>query len=55
MRSSADTEVEELAPTYLRIQIQPNEGMWFDLLAKRPGQALEDGKHRPGLRLQGFL
>ncbi|MGY4493475.1 glucose-6-phosphate dehydrogenase [Pseudomonas sp. TE3610] len=35
-----DTEVERLAPNYLRIQIQPNEGMWFDLMAKRPGPAL---------------
>jgi len=35
-----DTEVERLQPTYLKIQIQPNEGMWFDLLAKRPGPAL---------------
>ncbi|MGP0015898.1 MULTISPECIES: glucose-6-phosphate dehydrogenase [Pseudomonas] len=35
-----DTDVERLQPTYLKIQIQPNEGMWFDLLAKRPGPAL---------------
>ncbi|AIL62168.1 glucose-6-phosphate dehydrogenase [Pseudomonas alkylphenolica] len=35
-----DTEVERLQPNYLRIQIQPNEGMWFDLQAKRPGPAL---------------
>ena len=35
-----DTEVDELQPTYLRIQIQPNEGMWFDLQAKRPGPEL---------------
>ncbi|TDF81553.1 glucose-6-phosphate dehydrogenase [Pseudomonas sp. H9] len=35
-----DTEVERLQPNYLRIQIQPNEGMAFDLQAKRPGQAL---------------
>lgn len=36
-----DTEVERLKPNYLKIQIQPNEGMWFDLQAKRPGQKLE--------------
>ncbi len=35
-----DTEVEKLKPNYLKIQIQPNEGMWFDLQAKRPGPAL---------------
>ncbi|UFH51455.1 glucose-6-phosphate dehydrogenase [Pseudomonas sp. KNUC1026] len=35
-----DTEVNQLKPNYLTIQIQPNEGMWFDLQAKRPGQAL---------------
>ncbi|KDO00099.1 MULTISPECIES: glucose-6-phosphate dehydrogenase [Pseudomonas] len=35
-----DTEVERLKPNYLKIQIQPNEGMWFDLQAKRPGPAL---------------
>ena len=35
-----DTEVDKLKPNYLKIQIQPNEGMWFDLQAKRPGPAL---------------
>ncbi|MFF7708969.1 glucose-6-phosphate dehydrogenase [Pseudomonas sp. NPDC007930] len=35
-----DTEVDRLKPNYLTIQIQPNEGMYFDLQAKRPGQAL---------------
>jgi glucose-6-phosphate 1-dehydrogenase len=35
-----DTEVERLKPNYLKIGIQPNEGMWFDLQAKRPGPAL---------------
>ncbi|HEX8592912.1 MAG TPA: glucose-6-phosphate dehydrogenase [Pseudomonas sp.] len=36
-----DTEVDRLKPNYLRIQIQPNEGMWFDLFAKRPGPTLD--------------
>ncbi|TRN93896.1 glucose-6-phosphate dehydrogenase, partial [Pseudomonas syringae] len=36
-----DTEVDRLKPNYLRIQIQPNEGMWFDLFAKRPGPELK--------------
>ena len=35
-----DTDVDRLKPNYLRIQIQPNEGMWFDLFAKRPGPTL---------------
>lgn len=35
-----DTEVDQLKPNFLRIQIQPNEGMWFDLYAKRPGPNL---------------
>ncbi|RMT28118.1 Glucose-6-phosphate 1-dehydrogenase [Pseudomonas savastanoi] len=36
-----DTEVDRLKPNYLRIQIQPNEGMLFDLFAKRPGPELK--------------
>ncbi|WNW10420.1 glucose-6-phosphate dehydrogenase [Pseudomonas sp. DTU_2021_1001937_2_SI_NGA_ILE_001] len=36
-----DTEVDRLRPNFLRIQIQPNEGMWFDLFAKRPGPTLD--------------
>lgn len=36
-----DTDVERLKPNYLRIQIQPNEGMSFDLQAKRPGPTLQ--------------
>lgn len=35
-----DTEIDRLKPNYLKIGIQPNEGMWFDLQAKRPGPAL---------------
>ena len=34
-----ESELERPKPNYLKIQIQPNEGMWFDLQAKRPGQS----------------
>ncbi|MBZ9783055.1 glucose-6-phosphate dehydrogenase [Pseudomonas sp. REP124] len=50
-----DTEVDELAPTYLRIQIQPNEGMWFDLLAKRPGQTLKMDNIELGFAYKDFF
>lgn len=50
-----DTEVDELQPTYLRIQIQPNEGMWFDLLAKRPGQALDMANIELGFAYKDFF
>ena len=35
-----ESEAERPKPNYLKIQIQPNEGMWFDLQAKRPGPEL---------------
>ncbi|MBD9443203.1 glucose-6-phosphate dehydrogenase [Pseudomonas sp. PDM04] len=50
-----DTEVDELQPTYLRIQIQPNEGMWFDLLAKRPGPALKMANIELGFAYKDFF
>jgi glucose-6-phosphate 1-dehydrogenase len=50
-----DTEVDELKPTWLRIQIQPNEGMWFDLLAKRPGQALKMDNIELGFAYKDFF
>ncbi|MCU1770012.1 MULTISPECIES: glucose-6-phosphate dehydrogenase [unclassified Pseudomonas] len=50
-----DTEVDELQPTYLRIQIQPNEGMWFDLLAKRPGPALNMANIELGFAYKDFF
>ncbi|MHC6226277.1 glucose-6-phosphate dehydrogenase [Pseudomonas sp. X10] len=34
------SDAERPKPNYLKIQIQPNEGMWFDLQAKRPGPEL---------------
>jgi glucose-6-phosphate 1-dehydrogenase len=35
------TKISKLTPNYLIIQIQPNEGMWLDFQAKRPGPTLE--------------
>lgn len=50
-----DTEVDELKPTYLKIQIQPNEGMWFDLLAKRPGPTLDMANIELGFAYEDFF
>nr|BFD42185.1 glucose-6-phosphate dehydrogenase [Pseudomonas sp. FFPRI_1] len=50
-----DTEVERLSPTYLRIQIQPNEGMWFDLLAKKPGPSLDMANIELGFAYRDFF
>ncbi|WP_282372545.1 glucose-6-phosphate dehydrogenase [Pseudomonas sp. PS02290] len=36
-----DTDVDSVAPNFLKIQIQPDEGMWFDLQAKKPGPTLD--------------
>jgi glucose-6-phosphate 1-dehydrogenase len=35
------TKVDGLKPNYLIMQIQPNEGLWLDFHAKRPGPAIE--------------
>ena len=50
-----DTEVDELKPTYLKIQIQPNEGMWFDLLAKKPGPTLDMANVELGFAYKDFF
>ncbi|NBA96753.1 glucose-6-phosphate dehydrogenase [Pseudomonas sp. R5(2019)] len=50
-----DTEVEKLKPNYLKIQIQPNEGMWFDLQAKRPGPKLEMQNVELGFAYKDFF
>ena len=50
-----DTEVERLQPNYLKIQIQPNEGMWFDLLAKRPGPTLAMANIELGFAYKDFF
>jgi glucose-6-phosphate 1-dehydrogenase len=49
------TEVERLKPNYLIIQIQPNEGMGFDLLAKRPGPTLELESIQLGFAYKDFF
>jgi glucose-6-phosphate 1-dehydrogenase len=36
-----ESAVERLTPNFLVVQIQPNEGMWFDFQAKRPGPELQ--------------
>nr|GFD19201.1 hypothetical protein [Tanacetum cinerariifolium] len=36
-----DTDVDRVEPNFLKIQIQPDEGMWFDLQAKKPGPTLD--------------
>ena len=50
-----DTEVERLKPNYLRIRIQPNEGMWFDLQAKRPGPGLNMANIELGFAYKDFF
>ena len=50
-----DTEVERLKPNYLRIRIQPNEGMWFDLQAKRPGPGLNMSNIELGFAYKDFF
>jgi glucose-6-phosphate 1-dehydrogenase len=50
-----DTEVDELKPNYLNIQIQPNEGMWFDLQAKRPGPTLDTQNVELGFAYKDFF
>ena len=50
-----DTDVERLQPNYLRIQIQPNEGMWFDLQAKRPGPGLQMANIALGFAYKDFF
>jgi glucose-6-phosphate 1-dehydrogenase len=50
-----DTEIERIKPNYLRIQIQPNEGMWFDLYAKRPGPNLHMEDIELGFEYKDFF
>jgi glucose-6-phosphate 1-dehydrogenase len=50
-----DTEVDRIKPNYLRIQIQPNEGMWFDLYAKRPGPTLHMEDIELGFEYKDFF
>ena len=53
--SARDTDVERLQPNYLRIQIQPNEGMWFDLQAKQPGPGLKMANIELGFAYKDFF
>ncbi len=50
-----DTEVDRIKPNYLRIHIQPNEGMWFDLYAKRPGPTLQMEDIELGFEYKDFF
>jgi glucose-6-phosphate 1-dehydrogenase len=50
-----DTGVDQLKPNYLNIQIQPNEGMWFDLQAKRPGPTLDTQNVELGFAYKDFF
>jgi glucose-6-phosphate 1-dehydrogenase len=50
-----DTEVDDLKSNYLHIQIQPDEGMWFDLQAKKPGPTLDMQNVRLGFAYKDFF
>jgi len=50
-----DTEVERMASNWLIIQIQPNEGMWFDFQAKRPGPELKTDTVKMGFAYKDFF
>lgn len=50
-----NTGVERVEPNYLKIQIQPNEGMWFDLQAKRPGPTLQTQTIELGFAYKDFF
>jgi glucose-6-phosphate 1-dehydrogenase len=50
-----DTEVNDIKANYLHIQIQPDEGMWFDLQAKKPGPALDMQNVRLGFAYKDFF
>ncbi|WFF40473.1 glucose-6-phosphate dehydrogenase [Salinicola endophyticus] len=50
-----DTDVERMAANWLIIQIQPNEGMWFDFQAKRPGPELEMDTVKMGFAYKDFF
>ncbi|WP_263265065.1 glucose-6-phosphate dehydrogenase [Pseudomonas sp. RIT-PI-S] len=50
-----DTNVDYIKPNFLHIQIQPDEGMWFDLQAKRPGPALVVDNVKLGFAYKDFF
>ncbi|RKR04376.1 glucose-6-phosphate 1-dehydrogenase [Kushneria sinocarnis] len=53
-RNTANTEVEHIGSNYLVIQIQPNEGLWFDFQAKRPGPTLDMDTIKMGFAYKDF-
>jgi glucose-6-phosphate 1-dehydrogenase len=50
-----DTEIDKIKPNYLTIRIQPNEGMWFDFQAKRPGPTVELENVQMGFAYKDFF
>ena len=50
-----DTNVDYIKPNFLHMQIQPDEGMWFDLQAKRPGPALVIDNVKLGFAYKDFF
>jgi glucose-6-phosphate 1-dehydrogenase len=50
-----DTDVDKLKPNYLTIRIQPNEGMWFDFQAKRPGPTVDIENVQMGFAYKDFF
>jgi len=50
-----NTEVDRMTSNWLIIQIQPNEGMWFDFQAKRPGPELEMDTVKMGFAYKDFF
>ena len=50
-----DTDIDRVAPNFLKIQIQPDEGMWFDLQAKKPGPTLDTQTIEMGFAYKDFF
>lgn len=50
-----DTHVDYIKPNFLHMQIQPDEGMYFDLQAKRPGPALVIDNVKLGFAYKDFF
>jgi glucose-6-phosphate 1-dehydrogenase len=50
-----DTQIDSMRSNYLIIQIQPDEGMWFDFQAKRPGTTLEIDHVQMGFAYADFF
>ncbi|MFC0266747.1 glucose-6-phosphate dehydrogenase [Kushneria aurantia] len=49
-----DAEVDRMASNWLIIQIQPNEGLWFDFQGKRPGPELAMDTLKMGFAYKDF-